>query len=108
MLEITDLKANYSGIQALRGVSLSVKQGEMVALIGPNGAGKSTLLNCVSAQVRPAGGSIKLDGQEMIGQNAWTVSRSGLLQVPEGRQVFAEMTVLETFSWAVPLYVRGQ
>ena len=95
MLEITDLKANYSGIQALRGVSLSVKQGEMVALIGPNGAGKSTLLNCISAQVHPAGGSIKLDGREMIGQNAWTVSRSGLLQVPEGRQVFAEMTVLE-------------
>ena len=56
MLEITDLKANYSGIQALRGVSLSVKQGEMVALIGPNGAGKSTLLNCVSGQVRTASG----------------------------------------------------
>ena len=95
MLEITDLQANYSGIQALRGVSLSVLQGEMVALIGPNGAGKSTLLNCVSGQIQPAGGSIKLDGIEVIGQNSWSVSRSGLLQVPEGRQVFAEMTVLE-------------
>ena len=95
MLEITDLKANYSGIQALRGVSLSVQQGEMVALIGPNGAGKSTLLNCVSGQVRAAGGSIKLEGDEMSGQTPWTVSRRGLLQVPEGRQVFAEMTVLE-------------
>jgi branched-chain amino acid transport system ATP-binding protein len=95
MLEITDLQANYSGIQALRGVSLSVRQGEMVALIGPNGAGKSTLLNCVSGQIQPAGGSIKLDGIEVIGQNSWSVSRSGLLQVPEGRQVFAEMTVLE-------------
>ena len=95
MLEITDLQANYSGIQALRGVSLSVRQGEMVALIGPNGAGKSTLLNCVSGQIQPAGGSIKLDGVEVIGQNSWSVSRSGLLQVPEGRQVFAEMTVLE-------------
>jgi branched-chain amino acid transport system ATP-binding protein len=95
MLEITDLEANYSGIQALRGVSLSVHPGEMVALIGPNGAGKSTLLNCVSGQIRPAGGSIRLDGVEVIGRNAWNVSRSGLLQVPEGRQVFAEMTVLE-------------
>ena len=95
MLEITDLKANYSGIQALRGVSLTVQQGEMVALIGPNGAGKSTLLNCVSGQVRSAGGSIKLDGDEMTGQTPWTISRRGLLQVPEGRQVFAEMTVLE-------------
>ena len=95
MLEITDLKANYSGIQALRGVSLSVQQGEMVALIGPNGAGKSTLLNCVSGQVRAAGGSIKLEGDEMSGQTPWTVSRRGLLQVPEGRQVFAEMTVVE-------------
>ena len=95
MLEITDLKANYSGIQALRGVSLSVQQGEMVALIGPNGAGKSTLLNCVSGQILPAGGSIRLDGVEVTGQNSWNVSRSGLLQVPEGRQVFAEMTVLE-------------
>ena len=95
MLEITDLKANYSGIQALRGVSLSVQQGEIVALIGPNGAGKSTLLNCVSGQILPAGGSIRLDGVEVTGQNSWNVSRSGLLQVPEGRQVFAEMTVLE-------------
>ncbi len=95
MLQITDLHANYSGIQALRGVSLNVGQGEMVALIGPNGAGKSTLLNCVSGQIRPAAGSITLDGEQMTGQSPWTVSRRGLLQVPEGRQVFAEMTVLE-------------
>lgn len=95
MLEIADLKANYSGIQALRGVSLAVNTGEMVALIGPNGAGKSTLLNCVSGQVRVAAGSIRLDGEEMVGRDPWTVSRRGLLQVPEGRQVFAELTVLE-------------
>ena len=95
MLAITDLKANYSGIEALRGVSLNVQQGEMVALIGPNGAGKSTLLNCVSGQIQPAGGSISLDGEEVIGKSPWTVSRHGLLQVPEGRQVFAEMTVME-------------
>jgi branched-chain amino acid transport system ATP-binding protein len=62
MLEITDLNANYSGIQALRGVACRCNQGEMVALIGPNGAGKSTLLNCVSGQIQPAGGSIQLEG----------------------------------------------
>jgi branched-chain amino acid transport system ATP-binding protein len=95
MLDITDLKANYSGIEALRGVSLNVQQGEMVALIGPNGAGKSTLLNCVSGQIQPASGSISLDGEVVTGKSPWTVSRRGLLQVPEGRQVFAEMTVLE-------------
>ena len=95
MLDISDLHANYSGIHALRGVSLSVKQGEMVALIGPNGAGKSTLLNCVSGSVRSTRGSIRLDGHEVAGQTPWTVARHGLLQVPEGRQVFAEMTVLE-------------
>ena len=94
MLEIDDLKASYSGIQALRGVSLTVMEGEMVALIGPNGAGKSTLLNCVSGHVRMQG-SIRLDGAEMAGESPWTVSRRGLLHVPEGRQVFGEMTVLE-------------
>src|SRR5688572_1987230 len=95
MLDISGLEANYSGIHALRGVSLSVQAGEMVALIGPNGAGKSTLLNCISGQVRAAAGSIKLDGAEVTGMSSWNVSRAGLLQVPEGRQVFAELTVLE-------------
>jgi branched-chain amino acid transport system ATP-binding protein len=95
MLEVTDLKANYSGIRALRGVSLNVRKGEMVALIGPNGAGKSTLLNCISGQVRAASGSIRLEGDEVTGMDPWNVSRRGLLQVPEGRQVFAELSVLE-------------
>ena len=95
MLDVDDLRANYSGIQALRGVSLHVRKGEMVALIGPNGAGKSTLLNCISGQVRAASGSIKLEGDAVIGMDPWNVSRRGLLQVPEGRQVFAELSVLE-------------
>ncbi len=95
MLTISNLSASYSGIQALRGVSLDVAQGEMVALIGPNGAGKSTLLNCVSGIVAPKAGSIRLESRDITGQKPWLVSRSGLLQVPEGRQVLPEMTVLE-------------
>ena len=95
MLRVTSLEANYSGIRALRGVSLEVKTGEMVALIGRNGAGKSTLLNCLSGIVPPAAGSILLDGQECSGERPWTISRRGLLHCPEGRQILPEMTVLE-------------
>jgi branched-chain amino acid transport system ATP-binding protein len=95
MLAISDLKAGYRGIQALRGVSLEVATGEMVALIGPNGAGKSTLLNCISGVVKPSSGTILLDGEDVAGLSPWTVSRKGLLQVPEGRQILPEMTVLE-------------
>jgi len=65
MLEIRDLEVSYSGIQALRGVSLDVKQGEIVALIGPNGAGKSSLLNTISGVVRPQSGSVTFDGKAM-------------------------------------------
>ena len=95
MLNVDNIEASYSGIRALRGVSLVVAKGEMVALIGPNGAGKSTLLNCLSGIVEPVSGSITLEGRECAGQRPWLISRRGLLHVPEGRQVLAEMTVLE-------------
>jgi branched-chain amino acid transport system ATP-binding protein len=95
MLEVRDLQVRYSGIQALRGVSLSVKAGEVVALIGPNGAGKSTLVNAVSAIVPPAAGRIELDGRNLAAMKPWHVSGLGVMQVPEGRQVFAQLTVLE-------------
>jgi branched-chain amino acid transport system ATP-binding protein len=95
MLLVQNLHAGYRGIQALRGVTLSVAQGEMVALIGANGAGKSTLLNCISGIVKPVRGSVRFESADFAGANPWAISRAGLLQVPEGRQVFAEMTVLE-------------
>lgn len=95
MLEVSDLQVRYKGIQALRGVSLSVRAGEVVALIGPNGAGKSTLVNAVSGVVSPASGSIMLEGRNLASMNAWDISALGVLQVPEGRQVFAQLTVLE-------------
>ena len=94
MLTVANIEASYSGIRALRGVSLEVAKGEMVALIGPNGAGKSTLLNCLSGIVPPVSGSISLEGRECAGEQPWLISRRGLLQVPEGRQILAEMTVL--------------
>ena len=95
MLEVKDLAAAYSGIEALRGVSLHIEAGEMVALIGANGAGKSTLLNCLSGTVRPRRGSIRFEGTEIAGMKPHRVARQGLLQVPEGRQILVELTVEE-------------
>ena len=95
MLSVTGLSAGYSGIQALRGASLLVREGEFVALIGPNGAGKSTLLNCLSGVVRPSGGSIRFQDEELVGTAPWNISRKGLLQVPEGRQILPNLTVRE-------------
>lgn len=95
MLEVRDLRVHYSGIQALRGISLDVGKGETVALIGPNGAGKSSLLNTISGLVAKDTGSIVFEGAKIDGMAPWTVTKAGILQVPEGRRVFAEMTVLE-------------
>lgn len=95
MLEISDLHVRYSGIQALRGVSLSVGKGEVVALIGPNGAGKSTLVNAVSGTVTPAQGEVLLNGRSLSAMKPWHISATGVLQVPEGRQVFAQLSVIE-------------
>ena len=101
MLDVKDLKAGYRGIQALKGVSLSVAEGEMVAIIGANGAGKSTLLNCLSAIVPAGSGQILFDGKNITGRSAHQVARAGLLQVPEGRQVLADMTVRENLQLGV-------
>lgn len=95
MLEVKDLAAAYSGIEALRGVGLHIETGEMVALIGANGAGKSTLLNCLSGTVRPKRGSIRFEGGEIAGVKPHRVARQGLLHVPEGRQILVELTVEE-------------
>ncbi|NDZ17465.1 ABC transporter ATP-binding protein [Variovorax sp. WS11] len=95
MLTITNLHTSYRGIHALRGVSLHVAQGEMVALIGSNGAGKSTLLNSISGVVKSGSGSISFDGAEITNISPWLTSRAGLIQVPEGRQIIPDLTVLE-------------
>ena len=95
MLEVKDLAAAYSGIEALRGVSLHIESGEMVALIGATGAGKSTLLNCLSGTVRARRGSVHFEGHNITGMKPHRVAREGLLQVPEGRQILVELTVEE-------------
>jgi branched-chain amino acid transport system ATP-binding protein len=107
MLEVRDLQVRYSGIQALRGVSLTVNAGEVVALIGPNGAGKSTLVNAVSGIVPLAAGSIELDGRNLAAMKPWHISALGVLQVPEGRQVFAQLTVLENLQLGITA-LRGR
>ena len=101
MLEISGLHAGYNGNEVLHGVSITVAQGDMVAIIGPNGAGKSTLLNCISGLIGTTGGTIKLDGHDITGEAAFRISRSGLLQVPEGRQILGELSVLENLQLGV-------
>jgi branched-chain amino acid transport system ATP-binding protein len=95
MLQVDDLTASYQGIDALRGVSVRLKDGEIVAVIGPNGAGKSTLLNCICGLVPAKSGEVRLEGRIVSGLPPYKVSRAGLLQVPEGRQILADLTVDE-------------
>lgn len=95
MFELKDISVRYGAIQALRNVSLYIAKGEIVCLIGANGAGKSTVLNAISGVVAPTGGSIEFEGTSIRGARASTIVRKGLIQVPEGRLVFPDMTVLE-------------
>jgi branched-chain amino acid transport system ATP-binding protein len=95
MLEITDLDVAYGKRRALHGVSLTVGAGEIVTLLGANGSGKSTTLRAVSGLVRPARGRIRYDGRDVGGWTADAIVAAGVGHVPEGRDVFAEFTVLE-------------
>ncbi|HZX95589.1 MAG TPA: ABC transporter ATP-binding protein [Myxococcales bacterium] len=95
MLEVRDLDFAYGDVQVLRGVSLSVNAGEIVSLVGSNGAGKSTTLRNVSRLLRPRSGAIVFDGHDLTRLSSHQVVELGLVQVPEGRRVFPEMTVLE-------------
>ncbi len=95
MFEIKDLQVNFGGIQALKGISLNVNGGEIVTLIGANGAGKTTTLRTASGLERPSAGQIMLDGQDISKLSAQDRVKRGLVQVPEGRRVFPQMSVLE-------------
>jgi branched-chain amino acid transport system ATP-binding protein len=95
MLEITDLIVSYGAIRALHGISLRVEAGAIVTLIGGNGAGKTTTLRAISGMVRPRSGTIRFDGRDITGLPPHEVVGLGLAHSPEGRMVFANLTVLE-------------
>ena len=95
MLTIDNLNVFYGAIHALKGISLEVKEGEIVTLIGANGAGKSTTLRTISGLLKPKEGSIKFEGKDIGGMAAQNVVKLGISQVPEGRRIFANMTVME-------------
>jgi len=95
LLEVRDLKVNFGGIEALKGISFDVEQGAIVTLIGANGAGKSTTLRAVSGLVTPSAGSILFEGQEILKLDAQKIVKRGIAMVPEGRRVFPNLTVLE-------------
>jgi branched-chain amino acid transport system ATP-binding protein len=93
LLEVAGLRAGYAGSAVLHGVDLTVGQGRAVALLGRNGAGKSTLLAAVMGLLRPTAGSVRLQGRELAGRPANQVARAGVALVPQGRRVFAGLTV---------------
>jgi branched-chain amino acid transport system ATP-binding protein len=95
MLKIEDINVYYGVIHALKGVSLEINQGEIVTLIGANGAGKSTLLKTISGLLKPKNGNILFEGQSISGKVAQSIVKQGLSHVPEGRRVFANMSVEE-------------
>ncbi len=95
LLKIEELEASYGAVRALRGVSMTVQRGAMVALLGANGAGKSTTLKAISGMVRPAAGFIEFEGERLNGKNPNQIVRRGIAHVPEGRKIFKDLTVLE-------------
>ena len=95
LLKVSGLKVAYGGIQAVKGVSFEVRQGELVSLIGANGAGKTTTLKAITGTQPAAAGDIEFMGKPIKGQGAWDLVKQGLVMVPEGRGTFTRMTIVE-------------
>ena len=95
LLSVKDLHVSYGAIKAVQGISFDINQGEIVTLIGANGAGKSTTLNTVAGIIKPDSGSIEFKGESLVGVKAHKIVEKGLALCPEGRRVFAQMTVAE-------------
>jgi branched-chain amino acid transport system ATP-binding protein len=104
LLEVKDLDVHYGAIHALKGVTLSVEAGQIVTLIGANGAGKSTTLRAISGLVKPSGGQILFEGKSIVGRPPHQVVRLGIAQSPEGRGIFANLSVQENLE--VGAYTR--
>lgn len=95
LLKVSGLRVAYGGIQAVKGVDMEVHEGELVSLIGSNGAGKTTTMKAITGLLIPAEGDIQYLGKSIKGKGAWDLVREGLVMVPEGRGVFARMTITE-------------
>ena len=104
MLKINDLKVNYGGIEAVKGISFEVPEKSIVTLIGANGAGKSTTLRTISGLKKPSSGSIRFLGDDITGADTYSIISKGITLVPEGRHVFPDMTVLENIK--IGAYLR--
>jgi branched-chain amino acid transport system ATP-binding protein len=108
MLRVRNLRAGYGNVEALRGVSLHVDAGEIVTIIGANGAGKSSLLNAIAGIVKPLGGSTSFEDKEICGLAAEEIAARGCVLVPEGRQIFAELSVRENIDLGAYLRWRKE
>ena len=105
LLQVTDLRVAYGGIQAVKGVSFQVNEGELVSLIGSNGAGKTTTMKAITGSLLPAAGRIEYLGRDIRGQGSWDLVKQGLVMVPEGRGVFTRMSILENLQMGA--YLRN-
>jgi branched-chain amino acid transport system ATP-binding protein len=106
MLKVQDLQVSYGAIRALKGISFDVREGEIVTLIGANGAGKSTTLRTISGLVKPSAGSIYFLGQDLLTLSPDRIVGAGVSHVPEGRRIFANLTVMENLEMAAWLRIR--
>ena len=104
ILTVSDLTVHYGGIEAVKGISLEVMEGEIVTLIGANGAGKSSTLRSIAGLVKPAGGTIIFRGDNITGRDSAVIVKKGITLVPEGRRIFPDLTVLENLK--VGAYLR--
>jgi branched-chain amino acid transport system ATP-binding protein len=105
LLKVSGLKVSYGGIQAVKGVDFEVREGELVSLIGSNGAGKTTTMKAITGTLPLAGGDIEYLGKSIKGQGPWDLVKQGLAMVPEGRGVFARMTIIENLQMGA--YIRN-
>ena len=105
LLKITGLQVAYGGIKAVKGVDLHVDEGELITLIGSNGAGKTTTMKAITGTLPPASGDIEYLGKSIKGKGAWDLVKDGLAMVPEGRGVFARMTIIENLQMGA--YIRN-
>ena len=104
MLTVKNLKVNYGMIQAIKGVSFSVEEGEVIALIGANGAGKTTILHTITGLKKPLSGEIEFDGHNLVKTPAHKIVSLGMAHVPEGRRIFQELSVYDNLMLGA--YVR--